>query len=77
MPTLLRCEGFIFFFYANEHEPMHIHVQKGEHFAKIELNTLRVVKKYMPPKELRRALEIAKEHNDAFVAKWREWFDQR
>ena len=26
MPTLLRQDGFKFFFYANEHEPKHIHV---------------------------------------------------
>ena len=26
MPTLLRKDGFKFFFYANEHEPKHIHV---------------------------------------------------
>ena len=44
MPTLLIQEGFKFFFYANEHEPKHIHVMKGGEFAKIELSTLRVVK---------------------------------
>lgn len=27
----------MFFFYANEHEPRHIHVTKGSEFAKIEL----------------------------------------
>lgn len=32
MPTLLIYEGFKFFFYANEHEPKHIHVMKGGDF---------------------------------------------
>ncbi len=36
MPTLLLHEGFKFFFYANEHEPKHVHVMKGGDFAKIE-----------------------------------------
>jgi len=40
MPTLLNEKGFKFFFYANEHEPMHIHVMKGDGFAKIELENL-------------------------------------
>jgi Domain of unknown function (DUF4160) len=44
MPTLLMFEGFKFFFYANEHEPKHVHVMKGDDFAKIELESLRVVK---------------------------------
>ncbi|WP_462322660.1 DUF4160 domain-containing protein [Halochromatium sp.] len=26
MPTLLIQDGFKFFFYANEHEPKHVHV---------------------------------------------------
>ena len=58
MPTLLREEGFIFFFYANEHEPKHIHVRKGDEFAKIELGTLRVVRNYMKLNDIKRALEI-------------------
>ena len=40
MPTLLNLNGFKFFFYANEHEPMHIHVMRADGFAKIELENL-------------------------------------
>ena len=43
MPTLLNKDGFKFFFYANEHEPKHIHVMRGDGFAKIELDNLKVV----------------------------------
>jgi hypothetical protein len=39
MPTLLMQDGFKFFFYANEHEPKHVHVAKGDDYAKIELKT--------------------------------------
>ncbi|HRF58095.1 MAG TPA: DUF4160 domain-containing protein, partial [Campylobacterales bacterium] len=35
LPTLLVKNGFKFFFYANEHEPKHIHVMNGGGFAKI------------------------------------------
>ncbi len=76
MPTLLIEDGFKFFFYANEHEPRHIHVLKGEGFAKIELGTFKVVKNYLKPKELKRALEIVRERNDEFERKWNEWFDK-
>jgi Domain of unknown function (DUF4160) len=31
MPTLLRIEGFRFFFYSSEgQEPPHVHVEKGD-----------------------------------------------
>ena len=36
MPTVLRSQGFRFFFYSNEgNEPMHIHVTKAEANGKI------------------------------------------
>ncbi|MCR5465178.1 MAG: DUF4160 domain-containing protein [Bacteroidales bacterium] len=30
MPKIYEYFGFIFFFYSNEHEPIHVHVIKGE-----------------------------------------------
>lgn len=54
MPTLLMLDGFKFFFYANEHEPKHIHIMKGGDFAKVELESLRVVKNYMKPKDIKK-----------------------
>ena len=74
MPTLLLKEGFKFFFYANEHEPKHIHVMKGSDFAKIELSTLRVVYNYLKPQELRKVLEITEIYQDEFERKWDEFF---
>jgi len=58
MPTLLLINGFKFFFYANEHEPKHIHVSKGDEFAKIELLQIHVIKSHMKPKDLKMALKI-------------------
>jgi hypothetical protein len=38
MPTILRIEGFRFFFYSDERqEPAHIHVRRGEDEAKFWL----------------------------------------
>ncbi len=38
MPTLLRIEGFRFFFYSSERqEPPHVHVEKGDGEAKLWL----------------------------------------
>ncbi len=77
MPTLLNINGFKFFFYANEHEPKHIHVSKGDDFAKIELENLKVVQNYLKPKDLKFALETIKENAKEFERIWNEWFNQR
>ncbi|PPD33010.1 MAG: hypothetical protein CTY19_09210 [Methylomonas sp.] len=53
MPTLLNLNGFKFFFYANEHEPMPIHVSKGDQYAKIELATLKVTRNTFKSKNLK------------------------
>lgn len=77
MPTLLNLEGYKFFFYANEHEPKHIHVMKGGDFAKIELGTLRVVNNTFKPHEIKRALEITKTYHTDFLRAWNEYFNRR
>ena len=35
MPTIFILFGFRFMFYANDHEPIHVHVIKGDVSAKI------------------------------------------
>jgi hypothetical protein len=76
MPTLLNLAGYKFFFYANEHEPKHIHVMKGGDFAKIELGTMRVVNSTFKPQEIRRALELTIEHQSNFLRAWDEYFNR-
>ena len=75
MPTLLNQNGFKFFFYANEHEPKHIHVMRGDGFAKVELVNLKVVQNYLKPKDLKLALEIIEEKQKEFERVWDEWFN--
>jgi hypothetical protein len=43
VPTVLRVDGYRFFFYSNEgHEPPYIHVQKAEKYAKIWLTPVQI-----------------------------------
>jgi hypothetical protein len=74
MPTLLIKNGFKFFFFANEHEPKHIHVVKGGDFAKIELGSLKVVKNFLKLSDLKKALAITREYSSEFERKWDEYF---
>ncbi|OGH04714.1 MAG: hypothetical protein A2600_02850 [Candidatus Lambdaproteobacteria bacterium RIFOXYD1_FULL_56_27] len=74
MPTLLIVQGFRFFFYLDEHEPKHIHVVYAQETAKINLNSLFVVKHKMKEQTLRMALALTKEHQSFFLEKWDEYF---
>ena len=43
MPTVLKLKGYRFFFFSNEGtEPLHIHVEKAENYAKFWLDPLYV-----------------------------------
>jgi hypothetical protein len=75
LPTLLNVDGFKFFFYANEHEPKHIHVMRSDGFAKIELENLKVIQNYLKPKDLKLALAIIEENKTEFERIWDEWFN--
>ena len=37
MPKIFEYFGFIFLFYSNEHEPIHVHVMKDGHEAIFEI----------------------------------------
>jgi hypothetical protein len=73
-PTLLREEGFKFFFYANEHKPRHIHIMKGDDYAKVNLESLEVKKNFFKPNEFKKVLKIINQHKDDFIRRWDEYF---
>jgi hypothetical protein len=76
MPTLLQSEGFRFFFYSNERqEPPHVHVEKGNGEAKLWLQPVQVAYSHrLTPAELRRARELAFQHQSTFMERWNEHF---
>lgn len=76
MPTLLYLNGFKFFFYANDHLPAHVHVLKGERWAKIELVTLSVNYSTFKNQELKQCLEIVESCQSEFLESWNAWFQR-
>lgn len=77
MPTILLINGYRFFFYSNEHLPVHIHVEKDNATAKFILEPfVELVKsKKFNASEIKdiRILVIA--NKDYFIKKWYEYFD--
>ena len=69
--------GFKFFFYANDHEPRHIHVMKGGRHGRIDLQTLEFTANTLKVAERRVALNIATREARSFVAAWDAFFAGR
>lgn len=77
MPTALIKNGMKFFFYSNEHQPRHMHISKGDNFAKYDLENGVFLINYFNKNETRIIVEILIENKTLFLEKWNEYFNQR
>ena len=78
MPTFLTKQGFRFFVYMNEHEPIHVHIKKGGSKAKVILvPEILIDKNYgFKLQEMKAILEIIVENYYYFIDKWNETFNK-
>ncbi|WPR76481.1 DUF4160 domain-containing protein [Algoriphagus sp. NG3] len=75
MPTVLRVNGFRFFFYSN-HLPKHIHVEKSGKTAKFLLYPSQLVKsKKFSASELSEIRTLIELNLQLFDQKWDEYFN--
>ncbi len=88
MPKIYEYLGIILFFYAREHEPIHVHARHGKCELKAEFEirdgeiisvSLRNVKGYKPlkRKDLKNFQVFIDNYGDAIVHKWIEFFVHR
>lgn len=67
MPTIFILFGFCFMFYANNHEPIHVHVVKENISAKFTLFPVTLVKNTgLKPSELKLVESIIEENQETF-----------
>lgn len=85
MPKIYEYLGLIFFFYANEHLPIHVHVSENGLESKFELEYENgklkkvVVKKVQGKKRLSStkendAVKFVKKYHTEIVDKWKQFF---
>lgn len=76
MPTVLRAEGFRFFFYSEEgSEPPHVHVERQKGRAKFWLRPVALESsRGLKIQELSRAEAIVIENQKVFEDRWNEHF---
>jgi hypothetical protein len=76
MPTVLRWQGYRFFFYsADGREPPHVHVAKDGKEAKIWLGDLVLALNMgYSAKELNAILTKVRDERESFLEDWRDHF---
>lgn len=82
MPELLRLFGLRFLFFANDHEPLHVHVAKGKGkitaIAKFTLDPVKLVENQgLSASELKMAEAVIEENKDLFAERWNEFFNNK
>lgn len=75
MPTIFEIFGLRFFFYSDEHRPIHVHVVKGDDDAKIQIeDEVKLVYNHgLKSKDLKRALELAEMYKEDIINTWNEY----
>ena len=75
MPTLFILFGYRFFFWSNDHEPIHVHIAKGDSEAKYNVETLELVENFgFRKNELRMIESIIDENQSIIIERWKEFF---
>ena len=76
-PTLFILFGFRFFFWSNEHDPIHVHISKGDAMAKYNVETLELVENHEFKKnELKMIESILEENREVIIARWHDYFNK-
>ncbi len=76
MPTILRKHGIRFHFYGSDmDEPAHIHASGHGGRAKVWLDSVELAEHQgFKTSDLKRILDVAREHRDEFLEAWNDFF---
>jgi len=76
MPTVLRINGYRFYFYSHEpNEPPHVHVDKGGASLKAWLKPVTLAKNIgFRAHEINAILKMVSDNREALLEAWHEYF---
>jgi hypothetical protein len=77
MPKIFEIDGFRFFFYSNEHEPIHVHVRYagGEAVFEVQDGVDLRDSHGIRLHDLKKAQEFAEQNRELIIRKWNEYFN--
>ena len=77
MPKIFEYFGFIFYFFSNEHEPIHVHVKSADGKAKFDIlpeGIVLVKNEGIKTKDIKAAEMVLEENKELAIEKWNEYF---
>jgi hypothetical protein len=76
MPTVLRHDGYRFYFYSHEpNEPPHVHIDRGDSSAKFWLDQPALARNVgFSARELSRMLSLVRENRSRLLEAWYGYF---
>ena len=79
MPTVFIIFGLRFMFFANDHEPVHIHVVKGDTEAKFSvLPEIKMIYNHgLKASEIKKAKSLIMENAEIIIERWNEFFSDK
>ena len=78
MPTLFYFFGLRFFFYSNDHEPIHVHVSNSDGEAKFQVSPLELIEnRGLKPKDIRYAEAAIEENKEIIIQRWNEFYNKK
>lgn len=78
MPKVFEKDGYRFFFYSNEHPPVHVHVRHGGGEAVFGVGDEITLRESagLKVKQLAKAEKLAEDHKELILEKWNEHFNR-
>lgn len=79
MPVLFYYLHLKFYFYSNEHEPIHVHVSTGQAEAKFNITpTTKMIENHgLKARDIRIAIKAIEDNRDIITRQWKEFFNQQ
>lgn len=78
MPTVFELFGIKFFFFPNDHEPIHVHILYGGKLAKIQVEPeIKLIYNHgIKPKVVKKALASVETFKEDIVTEWHRYFPE-
>lgn len=77
MPILFYYLGLKFFFYSNDHEPIHVHVSNGDGEARYMVEPISLISnRGLKPRDLRIAEAAIEENREVIIENWNRYFNK-
>jgi Domain of unknown function (DUF4160) len=76
MPEIFRFFGIRFFYFSNDHLPIHVHIKTGDGTAKFEIEPLTLIEnKGVKMKDIYLAESIIEENRELLIRHWHDFFN--